>query len=220
MNSERRPGSPNEDPERPDGKTPQEFLKELFEKKKPEEAVEAASEWVLEMARKIRRQKIKSEYRRTHRPVRLHVTPFERERLKQPTTDDKERLEEVWDKVLEQTETDPTVFGKIIEDLTDVVQEHEKTDKAQTQLTPLTPEEMETQDVDGIISLVKTERTMSRKINLVEKLHPEQLDMLRQRDPGFEAVITGLSKRKARKEKAQSRILDIYQRRGEDEHRP
>jgi hypothetical protein len=40
-------------------------------------------------------------------------------------------------------------------------------------------------------------------------------------DPEFiDPIITALQKRPARKEKAQRRILDIYQRRAEDESRP
>jgi hypothetical protein len=173
--------------------------------------------------RRKSREEVKKEadrdYKRTFRPVRLYVTPFERSRAN-PTAEVKERFYKVWEKVLERAATNPDFFAKLIADLRADEQDTEKIKAAHAQFTPLTPEEVEVQDGDGVINLVKTAPTMSGKINLVEKLQPEQLDTLRQRDPSLEPVITGLAKRPARKEKAERRILDIYQRRGEDGRRP
>ena len=186
MNSERRPGGPNEGPEDQRSKS---------------------------------RKEADRDYKRTFRPVRLYVTPFERDRAN-PSDEVTERFYKVLRKLLESAAADPDFYAKVISHLRSEVQEAEKIKAAHAQFTPLTPEEVEAQEAGGIINLVKTARTMSRKINLVEKLQPEQLDTLRQRDPSLEPVITGLSKRPARKEKAQRRILDIYQRRGEGEPRP
>jgi hypothetical protein len=192
MNSERRPGNPNGEPEGERNNS----RKNIFE-------------WV------------KRDSIRIHRPIRLHVALFERERLKPLPGTPEERFNTLWGLVVKASRGDPTEFMKIIGDLKDVFDEEEKVDAARAQLTPLTPEEVETQDGESAISLMKTEKTMSGKINLVEKLQPEQLDKLRQHNPDLmEPVITGLTKRPARKEKAQRRILDIYQRRGEDERRP
>jgi hypothetical protein len=191
MSTERRPGFPNEEPEG-----------------KGDESLE-------EVTNQTRRA-----YKRTYRPIRLHVTPYERQSVKTPTAEDKERRERLLRKFLEWVANDPDFLTKAGEHLRAVVQDYEKIDAAQAQLKPLTPEEFEAQDVESAISLVKTEPTISGKINLVEKLEPQQLDRLRQRDTNFKAVITGLAKRKARKEKAQNRILDIYQRRGEGGTRP
>ena len=190
MNSENRPGSPNEGPEDQNKENPDGVL-----------------EW------------IKRDHRRRYRPVRLHVTQGDRDRLN-PTAEDKELFAGMILVMLELSVKEPDLFTKIVGGMKADIQEVEKIHGAREQFTPLTPEELEAQDIEGAINLMKAERTMSGKINLVEKLQPEQIDTLRQRDPDFEAVITGLSKRPARKEKAQSRILDIYQRRGEDEHRP
>ena len=176
-----------------------------------------------EPQRRKSREEVKKEgdrdYKRTFRPVRLYVTPFERSRAN-PSDEVKERFFKVLAKTLERVAVDPDFAAKVNAHLRAEVQDAEKIKAAHAQFTPLTPEEVEVQDGDGVSNLVKTARTMSRKINLVENLKQEQLDTLRQRDPGFETVITGLAKRHARKEKAQRRILDIYERRGEDRRRP
>jgi uncharacterized protein YlaI len=187
----RRPGFPNEEPEDQGTKSLDELTKET-----------------------------KRAQKATYRPIRLYVTPYERQRVKTPTAEDKERRESLLRKFFEWVANDPDFLTKASEHLRAEVQIHEKIDAAQAQLKPLTPEEFEAQDVEDALNLVGARKTMSGKINLVEKLHPEQLDSLRQRDPDFKAVITGLTKRKARIEKAQNRILDIYRRRGEGGTRP
>jgi hypothetical protein len=211
-------GLPNEEPEDKRKKSLQERIKEIIEidKKNPEDAAERMLRLTFQMLSKIHTD----QYRRTYRPVRLHITPYERRRLTARTPEDKERVDEVFNKMLGYSEDNPNLLEEIIEDFSDRLQDQKKIKKTRAQLTPLTLEEVEVQDVESTINLVKTEKTMSGKINLVEKLNAEQLDTLRQRDPGFETVITGLAKRPSRKQKAQSRILDIYQRRGEDGRRP
>ena len=155
--------------------------------------------------------------KREYRPIRLFVTPFERMRLASQT-DESMRFTLALAAVLSVAEIAERFVPKNREE---VEQVSEKINEARAlQVRPITPEEVESQNEEGVINLVKSTRTMSGKINLVEKLKPDQLDTLRQRYPDFEAVITGLSKRIARKEKAQNRILDIYQRRGEDATRP
>jgi len=104
------------------------------------------------------------DYKRTFRPVRLYVTPIERDRVN-PTDEVKERFFKVLAMTLARVAVDPDFAAKFKAHFQAEVQDAEKIKAAHAQFTPLTPEEVEVQSGDGVINLVKSAPTMSGKIN-------------------------------------------------------
>ena len=110
---------------------------------------------------------IQREQKREYRPIRLHVTRFEKLRVAAQTN---EPLRTTI--AFAMTLTDPEAAKKPLI-ANELEEEARKINEARKQqLTPITPEEFEAQDVKGAINLMRAERTMSGKINLVEKLQP------------------------------------------------
>jgi hypothetical protein len=67
----------------------------------------------------------------------------------------------------------------------------------------VTAQEQESQEIEELLVNLRQQRIMAQKITYAQDLTPEQLDKLRQADPGLlEPIITGLKKRPARIEKA------------------
>jgi hypothetical protein len=96
-----------------------------------------------------------------------------------------------------EDETMPKVTSANVEQF---LQELEKQDQSQQELKS---QERERQEIEASIRNLKQLRTMRQRISAAQDLTQEQLDKLRQHDPGFtEPIITGLNKRPYRIMKA------------------
>jgi hypothetical protein len=142
------------------------------------------------------------EQKKSQRPINLHDTAYDKESRQQI-------IDEYFSTPAQKEETVRTVLENI-----DRMGKIKETARA-----GLTPEERDQEEIEQIISDLKSMRIMSEKINYVQDtVSIEQRFKLIDRDERFIApVIVGTMKRPYRLAKAQNNIERILQSRGDDQ---